>query len=352
MAYRVAVLGASGYTGGELLRLLALHPEVEVVAATSREYAGKPVHFVHFNLRGWYRGLRFTPFSVDAVLKSEADVVFSALPHGVGLEYTKTFYESGLTVVDLSADYRLRNPEAYKTWYGFEHPYPDLLEKAVYGLPELHREELRGARLIASPGCNATAAILALAPLAKERLVDLSRIIVDVKVGSSEGGSKPTRGSHHPERENAIRPYEPRGHRHAAEAEQELSRLAGSEVRVSLIPHAVSSIRGALASGHAWLLREVEEQTLLRLYAGFYRDSPFVRLVHGTPPGYPDPKYVAGSNYADVGFALEKRLGRVTGFAAIDNLVKGAAGQAVQAWNIAAGLPEDTGLRLPPLKPA
>ncbi|BES82220.1 N-acetyl-gamma-glutamyl-phosphate reductase [Pyrodictium abyssi] len=352
MAYQVAVLGASGYTGGELLRILALHPEAEVVVATSREYAGKPIHFVHFNLRGWYRGLRFTPFSVDAVLKKEVDVVFSALPHGVGIEYTKTFYESGLTVVDLSADYRLKDPEAYKRWYGFEHPYPDLLEKAVYGLPELHRDELKGARLIASPGCNATAAILALAPLVKEKLIDTSRILVDVKVGSSEGGSKPTRGSHHPERENAIRPYEPRGHRHAAEAEQELSRLAGAQVRVSLVPHAVSAIRGALASGHAWLAREADEKTLLRVYASFYRESPFVRIVYGTPPGYPDPKYVAGSNYADVGFAVEERLGRVTGFAAIDNLVKGAAGQAVQAWNLAVGLPEDTGLRILPLKPA
>ncbi|HID41478.1 MAG TPA: N-acetyl-gamma-glutamyl-phosphate reductase, partial [Pyrodictium sp.] len=267
MAYRVAVLGASGYTGGELLRILALHPEAEVVVATSREYAGKPIHFVHFNLRGWYRGLRFSPFSVDAILKKEVDVVFSALPHGAGLGYTKTFYESGITVVDLSADYRLKDPEAYKKWYGFEHPYPDLLEKAVYGLPELHRDELKGAKLIASPGCNATAAILALAPLVKEGFIDTSRVLVDVKVGSSEGGSKPTRGSHHPERENAIRPYEPRGHRHAAEVEQELSRLASAQVRVSLVPHAVSAVRGALASGHAWLARDADEKTLLRVYA-------------------------------------------------------------------------------------
>jgi len=352
MARRVAVLGASGYTGGELLRILALHPEAEVVYASSREYAGKPIHFVHFNLRGWYRGLRFQPFSVDRVLKLEPDTVFSALPHGAGLETTKTLYETGIQVVDLSADYRLKDPEAYKRWYGWEHPYPDLLGKAVYGLPELHRDELRGAKLIASPGCNATAAILALAPLVKEGVIDTGRILVDVKVGSSEGGSKPTRGSHHPERENAIRPYEPRGHRHAAEAEQELSRLAGREVRVSLVPHAVSSIRGALASGHGWAVGEVTEQKLLRIYAGFYRGAVFVRLVYGTPPGYPDPKYVVGSNYADVGFAVEERLGRVTGFAAIDNLVRGAAGQAVQAWNISIGVPEETGLLYPPLKPA
>ncbi|NOZ89365.1 MAG: N-acetyl-gamma-glutamyl-phosphate reductase, partial [Crenarchaeota archaeon] len=227
------------------------------------------------------------------------------------------------------------------------------LEKAVYGLPELHRDELKGARLIASPGCNATAAILALAPVAAEKgLADLDRVIVDVKVGSSEGGSKPTRGSHHPERENAIRPYEPGGHRHAAEAEQELSRLAGRRVRVSLVPHAVSSIRGALASGHVWLERSVAGQELLRLYTRFYMGSRFVRIVYGTPPGYPDPKYVVGSNYADVGFAVEERLGRLTAFAAIDNLVRGAAGQAVQAWNISRGWDEALGLDYPPLKPA
>jgi len=352
MTRRVAVLGASGYTGGELLRILATHPEAEVVYASSREYAGKPIHFVHFNLRGWYRGLRFSPFSVDRVLKAEPDVVFSALPHGAGLETTKALYEAGVQVVDLSADYRLRDPRLYKQWYGWEHPYPDLLEKAVYGLPELHRDELPGARLIASPGCNATAAVLAAAPLVREGLVEGPRLLVDVKVGSSEGGSKPTRGSHHPERENAIRPYEAGGHRHAAEAEQELSRLAGKEVKVSLVPHAVSSIRGALASAHAWLARPVSRSELLRLYAGFYRGSVFVRLVHGTPPGYPDPKYVVGSNYVDVGFAVEERVGRLTAFAAIDNLVRGAAGQAVQAWNISIGLPEDAGLRYPPLKPA
>lgn len=352
MARRVAILGASGYTGGELLRILALHPEAEVVYASSREYAGKPIHFVHFNLRGWYRGLRFSPFNVDHVFKMEPDTVFSALPHGAGLETTKTLYEAGIQVVDLSADYRLRDPSLYPKWYGWEHPYPDLLEKAVYGLPELHRDELKGARLIASPGCNATAAILAAAPLAKEGLIEAGRLIVDVKVGSSEGGSKPTRGSHHPERENAIRPYEATGHRHAAEAEQELSRIAGSEIRVSLIPHAVSSIRGALASVHAWLSRGLGSRELLRVYASFYRGSRFVRLVHGVPPGYPDPKYVVGSNYVDVGFAVEERLGRVTAFAAIDNLVRGAAGQAVQAWNISIGLPEETGLEAPPLKPA
>ncbi|MEM0366731.1 MAG: N-acetyl-gamma-glutamyl-phosphate reductase [Acidilobaceae archaeon] len=351
MVVRVAIIGASGYTGGELLRLLALHPYVEVTVATSREYVGKPIHIAHFNLRGYYRNLRFSKLDLDTIINS-ADVVFTSLPHGVSLQYVPKLLESGLRVVDLSADFRLKNPESYRVWYDFEHPYPDLLAKAVYGLPELHREELRGAMLIASPGCNATASILALAPLVKAGIIDTSRIVVDVKVGSSERGSNPTIGSHHPEREGAMRPYEADGHRHAAEVIQELSLLAGRIVNVSLVPHSVGSVRGVLASAHSWLLREVSDIDLFRVYSELYSKEPFIRIIRGVPPGYPDPKYVIGSNYADVGFALELRAGRVTGFAAIDNLVKGAAGQAIQAFNIAMNFEETLGLKLPPLKPA
>jgi N-acetyl-gamma-glutamyl-phosphate/LysW-gamma-L-alpha-aminoadipyl-6-phosphate reductase len=351
---RVGVLGGSGYTGGELLRLLALHPNVEVTAVTSREYAGKPIHFVHFNLRGFYRGLRFTSLDLDGLgrLVEKIDVAFLALPHGVSLNYTPRLLEVGVRVVDLSADFRLRNPEDYKVWYGFEHPYPDLLSKAVYGMPEIHREELRGAKLIASPGCNATASILALLPLVKNTVIDLERIVVDVKVGSSERGSNPAPGSHHPEREGAMRPYEAEGHRHVAEVVQELSLVAGKPVRASMVPHSVSSIRGVLASAHTWLLRDLDDMELLKLYVETYSKEPFVRIVRGLPPGYPDPKYVIGSNFADVSFAVERRASRVTGFAAIDNLVKGAAGQAIQAFNISMGFDETLGLRIPPLKPA
>ncbi|MDM7275278.1 MAG: N-acetyl-gamma-glutamyl-phosphate reductase [Thermoprotei archaeon] len=348
---RVAVIGASGYTGGELLRILALHPHVEVTTATSREHSGKPLHYVHFNLRGFYRGLRFSQLDLDKVSRN-SDVVFTSLPHGVSVNYVPKLLEAGLKVVDLSADFRLKNPLDYKTWYGYEHPYPDLLEKAVYGLPELHREELRGAHLIASPGCNATAAIIALAPQVKAGLVDVERIIVDIKAGSSEGGSNPTMGSHHPEREGTMRPYEAEGHRHAAEVVQELSSIAGRHVTVSLIPHSVGAVRGVLASAHSWLLRDAGPEDVMRAYLDFYLKEPFIRIVRGAPPGYPDPKYVVGSNFADVGFALEARVRRVTGFAAIDNLVKGAAGQAVQAFNIMMGFEETEGLKMPPLKPA
>lgn len=350
MVVRVGVVGASGYTGGELLRLLANHPGVEVTYVTSREYVGKPVHHVHYNLRGYYRGLKFTEFRVDE-LSNKADVVFLALPHGVSVNYVPKILEVGIKVIDLSADFRLKNPEMYEFWYGFKHPYPDLLSKAVYGLPEIHRDELRGASLVASPGCNSTAVILSLLPIVKSGIADLSRVIADVKVGSSEGGAKPTPGSHHPEREGAVRPYEADGHRHAAEVEQEVSRLVSNSVKVSIIPHAVSSIRGVLASTHLWLTKDVDDVELMRYYVQTFSKEPFIRFVKTVPPGYPDPKYVVGSNYVDVSYAVERRLGRLTSFAALDNLVKGAAGQAIQAFNIVVGFEETLGLKYPPLKP-
>lgn len=346
----VCVIGASGYTGGELLRLLATHPYVEVAIATSREYVDKPIHYVHFNLRGMYRNLKFSQLNIDLILK-KCEAVFLSLPHGVSLNYVPKLYEAGLTAIDLSADFRLKNPEAYRIWYGYEHPYQDLIKKAVYGLPELHRSELRGAKLIAVPGCNATAAILSLVPLVKNRLIHTDRIVVDVKVGSSEAGSKPSISDHHPEREGCIRPYDAEGHRHAAEVEQELGAVVGHEVRVSMIPHAVGSVRGALASSHAWLTTILDDVELLKHYVNTYKGEPFIRIVYRLPPGYPDPKYLIGSNFADVGFAVEKRLGRVTSFTAIDNLMKGAAGQAIQAFNISKGFEETAGLVMVPLKP-
>lgn len=348
---RVCVVGASGYTGGELLRLLAYHPNVEVTMATSREYVGKPVHYVHFNLRGIYRNLKFVELNLDLVSKN-CDAVFLSLPHGVSLNYVPKILEMGITVIDLSADFRLKNPELYKIWYGFEHPYPDLLNKAVYGLPEIHRDELRNAKLVASPGCNATAGILSLLPLVKNNIISLDRVVIDVKVGSSEAGSKPSISDHHPEREGCIRPYDADGHRHAAEVEQELSLVANKQVVVSMVPHAVGSIRGALASSHAWLTQNLDDMELLKVYVATYRNEPFIRIIYKVPPGYPDPKYVIGSNYADVGFAVERRVGRITSFAAIDNLVKGAAGQAIQAFNIAMGFEETAGLLIVPPKPA
>ena len=345
---RVGIIGASGYTGGELLRLLSLHPEVEVTVATSREYAGQPVTSVHFHLRGFVGNLKFSPHSPD-VLLDRCDLVFMSTPAGVSKDLTPELLEHGLTVIDLSPDFRLKDPEQYRIWYEFEHPAPDLLKKAVYGLPELHRDELRNAKLVANPGCNATAALLSLVPAVESRLIDLEHIAVDVKVGSSEAGMKPSIGTHHPERANVMRPYEAAGHRHVAEVEQELRALTGREVRLALVPHAVGAVRGALATSHVWLTDgSVDEMVLWRAYARRYANEPFVRIIRGR---YPDPKYVIGSNFTDVGLTVEGRIGRAALFAAIDNLMKGAAGQAVQCMNLMLGIDERTGLNHPPLRP-
>ena len=351
---KVGVVGASGYTGGELLRILATHPTVEVTYATSREYAGKPISSIHPNLRGYYTNLKFSNVSIDEMLK-RCDLIFVNTPSKVSATLTPQLLDSGVKVIDLSPDFRLKNPEDYRIWYEFDHPAPDLLKKAVYGLPELHRAEIRNAQLVASPGCNSTAALLSLIPAVEHELVELNRIVVDVKVGSSEAGIKPSLGTHHPERANVMRPYEADGHRHVAEVEQELRLLTGGskEIKVALVPHAVGSIRGALATTHAWLKNpDTTEQEIWRIYAQRYAKEPFIRIVRGTPFKYPDPKYVIGSNYTDVGFAVEKRISRTALMAAIDNLMKGAAGQAVQAMNILLDIDEKTGLNSPPLRPA
>lgn len=347
---RVAVIGASGYTGGELLRLLALHPRVEVVAATSREYAGKPVSLVHLNLRGFYANLKFIDADLERIAGS-ADVVFVNVPAGASLGIVPRLVEAGVSVLDLSPDFRLKAPSAYEEWYGFRHTAPELLGRSVYGLPELHRDEIRNARLVACPGCNSTAAILALAPAIRAGLVDTEHVVIDVKVGSSEAGRRPTQGTHHPERANVIRPYEADGHRHVAEVEQELSAIADKRLRIAMVPHAVGSVRGALATCHVWLQGEVDENRLWRVYAEAYRSEPFIRIVRTGPVRYPDPKYLVGSNYCDVGFAVEARCGRAVLFGALDNLMKGAAGQAVQCLNILCGFDEREGLSAPPLSP-
>lgn len=347
---RVGVVGASGYAGGELLRILSIHPRVEVAVATSREFAGKPISYVHVNLRRYYPNLKFTDVSIDELV-SRCDLIFVNTPPGVSQKITPKLLESGLNVIDLSPDFRLRDPEDYERWYGFQHEAPEILPKSVYGLPEVHREELKRADLIACPGCNATASILALTPLVESKIIDLEHIVVDVKVGSSEAGRKPSLGSHHPERANVMRPYSVEGHRHVAEILQELNHLSKGRADVIFVPHAVGAVRGALATCHAWLTNQnVDNNVLRRIYAKRYGSEPFVRVVGEGLFKYPDPINVIGSNYADVKAAVYEKKG-VISFCAIDNLVKGAAGQAVQCMNIMLGFDERMGLESPPLRP-
>lgn len=341
---KVAVFGASGYVGGELLRLLLRHPRVEVSSATSNRYAGEFIQRVHPNLRGQTK-LKFVTSDPGRIVH-ECDMLFVATPHGVSSAFMPQILEAGLRVVDVSADFRLKNPEDYPRWYGWGHKHPELLQEAVYGLPELHRSEIEKAQLVAGPGCMAVTAILALAPLVKSGKIEKNRIVADLKVGSSGAGAKPSRSSHHAEHYSVVRAYKPVGHRHTAEIEQELSALAGEEVSVGMSAHAVNMVRGILGTFHVFSAGKVSSAEMWRLYRSFYDKEPFIRLVRDTKGifRYPDPKIVVGSNYCDVGFEIDERLNRLVILSALDNLIKGAAGTAVQDMNIMYGWDEREGL--------
>ncbi len=336
-----SIAGASGYSGGELLRLLLGHPAFEVSQATSERHAGRFVHGVHPNLRGATR-LKFSSLS-ELV---PCDLLFLCLPHGETAERIDDFRRLAPRLVDLSADFRLRDPADYDTWYGRAHPRPDLLPEFVYGVPELHRERLREARWVAGAGCNATAAVLALAPLCARGGVD--SVVIEVKAGSSEGGATASPASHHPERSGSVRSYRPTGHRHVAEMRQE---LAAGEIHFSAT--SIEMVRGILATCHVFLREAPDEKALWRLYREAYRDEPFVRIVKERSGihRYPEPKLLAGTNYCDIGFERDPHSNRVVVMSAIDNLMKGAAGQALQAGNLMHGLPETQGLEFAGLHP-
>jgi len=350
---RVGILAASGYIGGELLRLLLQHPEVEVTVATSRKSAGEYVFRVHPNLRGMTE-LKFSPHDASKVA-ANSDVVFAALPHGESVKIVPQIADAGLKVVDLSADFRLSDKAQYPNWYGYDHPRADLLEKFIFSIPEINRDRVKGARLVSSPGCMAITAILALAPLVKEKSLGIDRdhIVVDAKVGSSGAGGKPSLSTHFSERFNVVRPYKPAGHRHSAEIEQVLATMAGEQVKVSMSAHAVNMVRGILATSHIFTSNAVKPIDIWKAYRSMYTGSYFIRLVRDKqgPFRLPDPKLVIGSNFCDVGFEIDERTGRLVALSATDNLIKGAAGNAIQSMNLMLGFDEKTGLAMAPLHP-
>lgn len=345
---RASIVGASGYVGGELLRLLLDHPFIEVGQVTSERNAGAFVHFTHPNLRGRSR-LQF----VSASELEACDLLFLGLPHGGAMGRIEEFVKLAPRIVDLSADFRLRESADYDRWYGKAHANPEWLTKFVYGLPELHREELKSASYVSGVGCNATATNLAIWPLFKQGLVDAERgVICEVKVGSSEGGNKSGDSTHHPERSGVMRSFAPTGHRHTAEILQ-AARLAGVETNVHLSATAVDNVRGVLATAHLFANPGATEKDLWKAYRQVYRDEPFVRLVKEKTGiyRYPEPKILSGSNYADVGFEMDEASGRIVAICAIDNLMKGAAGSALQCANLMYGWDETTGLTFPGLHP-
>jgi len=338
------IIGASGYTGGELARLLVAHPQVELVQVTSRSHLGEYVYQVHPNLRK-QTTLKFS----DPDQAEACDVLFLALPHGEAQQKIDQYARLAPKIIDLSADFRLRKPQDYERWYGAPHQAPSWLGQFVYGLPELHRHELRRASYVSGVGCNATSSNLALLPLVKAGLLDTTRpVIVEVKVGSSEGGAEGNPGTHHPERSHVIRTFSSFGHRHTAEVIQELG-LAD----VSLTMTSVDLVRGSLATAHAVVRPGITSKDLWKAYRSVAAENPFIRVVKEQRGVYrvPEPKILAGSNYADLGFDLDETNGHVVSICAIDNLMKGASGSAVQCMNLMFGFEETLGLEFPGLHP-
>jgi N-acetyl-gamma-glutamyl-phosphate/LysW-gamma-L-alpha-aminoadipyl-6-phosphate reductase len=343
---KVSIAGGSGYAGGDLIRLLLFHPNVEISQVTSERHAGKSVAKAHPNLR------KITDLKFCSIKDlEECDVLFLCLPHKKSMNDIETFRKLAPKIIDLSGDFRLNNPKEYEKWYNHQHTNPEMMKEFVYGIPEIHSEEMKKANLISSAGCNATATILALYPLFKRGLIDEKRTVVEVKAGSSEGGNKASSASHHPERSGCVRSFMPTKHRHIAEMLQELS--FGKEIEVSFSATSIEMIRGILATCHVFLKEDLQEKDIWKIYREEYGDKPFIRIVKERDGiyRYPEPKILAGSNYCDIGFEKDEFSNRLVVISAIDNLMKGAAGQAVQAFNIMHGFDETTALTFPGLHP-
>ncbi len=345
---KIGIVGASGYSGSELLRFLVNHQGgLKIELATSETYAGQRVDHVLPHLRDFI-DLEFEPLDINS-LKERVDVVVLAVPHKVAMTYAPQILSQGLRVVDFSADYRLRDVQTYSDWYHVEHTSPELIQDAVYGLPELYREKIREANLVANPGCYPSSAILATMPLLNNRLIDLDSIIVDSKSGISGAGPKPKDTTHYPNRESNLVAYNIGKHRHTPEIEQELSAVAGEKVSITFTPHLVPMTRGILSTVYARLSKPMNTENLLEIYTTFYENEPFIRVLNKEI--YPQTKSVLGSNYCDVGIEVDERTQRVVAMAVLDNLGKGAAGAALQNLNLMFGYNETDGLKSPGLMP-
>lgn len=344
---RVGVIGATGYTGAELVRILSDHPNARLVGLTTQSYAGKPFWEVYPHL---YKHTDMICRELDLPgLVEKSDVIFTALPHGHSMPVAAEVHRQGRRMVDLGADFRFNDSGIYEKWYKADHTEPVINRQAVYGLPEIHRDSIREAGIVANPGCYPTSAILGLAPLLKSGLAEAKGIVIDSKSGVSGAGRALSLNTHYCEVNESIKAYNVGFHRHTPEIEQELSRLAGEDLVVSFTPHLTPMNRGILGTIYANLKDGAGQDRIYGLYREFYRDCPFVRIL---PPGMlPATKQVCGSNHCDIGIVVDDRTGRAVILSAIDNLIKGASGQAVQNMNIMFGLPEDAGLGRPGMYP-
>ena len=343
---KIGIAGASGYTGLELIRLLAGHPEAELTVLTSETYQGQNIAEVFSSLNGVV-DLKLRP--LDDGITQDCSVLFLALPHIAAMDKLPVYLQSDCKTIDLSADYRLKDPKDYSDWYSVTHTHPELLEQAVYGLPELHRQSIQTARFIANPGCYPTSVILALAPLLKTDWVDFGSIISDSKSGVSGAGRKTSLSTHYAEVNEGISPYGLAAHRHTPEMEQELSALAGKPVRLTFSPHLVPMTRGMLSTIYINLNEPISDEKLVEHYRNFYKDEYFVRVLN--PGIFASSQHVRSSNFCDIGLKVDTRNQRLIITSALDNLIKGASGQAIQNMNIMLSLDEKMGLTAPAIFP-
>ena len=340
---KIAVVGASGYVGEELVRLLLRHPCADLVAVTSRQFAGKTLAeiFPHFSHLERTSRLRFSE-PESARLAQHADIIFLALPHGHAAEFAKPLLRAGARIVDLSADFRIENAKIYKDFYGHDHPAPELLGKAVYGLPEIYRKKISDAKLVACPGCYPTSILLLLLPLIREKFLNLGSILVTSLSGVTGAGRKLEVDYLFAECNESMRPYGIPKHRHLSEIEEQLSIFAGEKVTIQFTPHLVPLNRGIITTIYVELADRIDADSIGSIYEKAYRDEPFVRLLGDEH--FPDTKNVAGANFIDIAWRLDPRTRRLILMSAIDNLLKGASGQAVQCFNVMRGYPETMGL--------
>jgi N-acetyl-gamma-glutamyl-phosphate reductase len=340
---KVAVVGASGYTGEELVRILLAHPNVDLVAATSRQLAGKSLAevFPRFAHQKKATALKFAATDAKQVGR-DADLVFLALPHGLAAEFAVPLLSAGARVLDLSADFRIKDAAVYKEFYGHGHPAPDLLTRSVYGLPEIYRDQIRDAQLVACPGCYPTSILIPLRPLIRRKAIDRKRILAASMSGVTGAGRKVEADYLFSECNESVRPYGVPKHRHLSEIEQELSTLGGEQITIQFTPHLVPVNRGIVTTIYADIAANVVNLDPAVMFGGAYSDEPFVRLLG--EQRLPDTKHVVGTNFIDIAWKVDKRTQRIVVMSAIDNIVKGASGQAVQCMNVMLGLPETAGL--------
>ncbi|GET24491.1 N-acetyl-gamma-glutamyl-phosphate reductase [Prolixibacter sp. NT017] len=341
---KIGIIGATGYTGSELVRILVNHPEVEIALITSESRAGEKFSDIHTSFRG----------IVDIVLqpasqleKTDLDLVFLALPHGVSMDFVKKYHQKPFKIVDLSGDFRLDSPEVYHEWYQKEHVYHEGFDSAVFGLPELNRENIKQSELVANPGCFPTTAILGLAPLLSEGMIESRGIIVDSKTGVTGAGVKPKEVTHFPNVNDNFKAYGLKKHRHTIEIQDTLNKLSSEEVSLQFTPHLLPVDRGILSTIYARPFKEMTTADLNALYLRYYKGHPFVRIT----PEAPSIKDVRASNYCNIFITFDERTGNIIVLSAIDNLVKGAAGQAIQNMNLMLGLDETAGLKQVPVNP-